>query len=118
MSHEADRMLAELLKTSLERDVIRSREELTPYTAIVWTLMGGQDRWEELYPLLGRNQLGQWDRRARELLRRQITTSEEVETSVRKLYLQRKGADKMVKAVFNPWYRTALSKKWTDEGEK
>ena len=118
MSHEADRMLAELLKTSLERDVIRSREELTPYTAIVWTLMGGQDRWEELYPLLGRNQLGQWDRRARELLRRQITTSEEVETSVLKLYLQRKGADKMVKAVFNPWYRTALSKKWTDEGEK
>ncbi len=115
MSQEADRMLAELLRCSLDEDTIRSREELTPYTTIVWEMMGGQQPWDELYPLLGAKELEAWDQQARVLLRKQLSASEDVETSVLKLYLQRKGADKTVKTVFNPWYRMALSKKWTDE---
>ena len=116
MSQEGDRMLSKLLRSSLDKDIIRSREELTPYTTIVWELMGGQEPWDALYPLLGQNELEAWDQQARALLRKQLSASEDVETSVLKLYLQRKGADKTVKTVFNPWYRMVLRKKWTDEG--
>lgn len=109
-SHSADRLLAMRLRRSLELDEVRSRDELSPYTELVWGYAGGRRSWDELYPLLESGRLDKWDARARALLSRRISADERTMTSLLSLFLQCMGGSACVKARFPEWFRLALAR--------
>ena len=106
-----DHQLAQLLRISLDQGLIRQRNQLKPYTDIVWELMGGQKCWDELYPLLLQNKLAQWDQAAGEVLEMRVSADRQTQVSLLGLFLQRKGADPCVKDRFAAWRKIALSPK-------
>lgn len=108
---ELDRQIAALLRASLDQGVIRQRNQLKPYTDIVWELMGGQARWDALYPLLQQNNLSAWNQSAGEILRMRVAADPRTQVSLLGLFLQRKGALPCVKSSFSAWRTLALSPK-------
>lgn len=106
-----DRQIAELLRTSLDQGVVRQSKQLKPYTSIVWELMGSQDCWDRLYPLLQQNRLNEWNQAAGEILRMRVTADAPAQASLLGLFLQRKGADPCVKNSFTAWRKIALEPK-------
>lgn len=65
---ETDRAIAALLRESLDKCTVRQKGQLKPYTGIVWELMGGQERWDALYPHWQKGDLEQWNKEAAEAL--------------------------------------------------
>lgn len=106
-----DHQIAELLRVSLDQGVVRQKGQLKPYTGIVWELMGGQDCWDTLYPLLQQNKLAEWDQAAGAALGLRVTADRQTQIALLGLFLQRKGADPCVKNRFNQWRKIALDPK-------
>ena len=112
---EADRMLADILRDSLDTGRVRQRAQLRPYTDVAWALMGGQPCWDELFPLLLDDRLEEWDQRARTILQQRVTAEQDTLTSVLGLFLQKKGALPAVRERFMPWRRLAVSRSRQNE---
>lgn len=107
---EPDITLAGLLKRFLDRGESRKKKELSPYTDLVWDLMGGQECWDELFPLLEKGNLEEWDQKAGDILARQVSADKATRVSVLGLFLQKRGALPQVRAQFSAWQRMALRK--------
>ncbi len=103
-----DRSLSELLRASLDRGEIRQKNQLKPYTDLVWSLMGGQSCWDSLFSMLRQGNVEQWDAAAREILGQAVAADRSTVTSLLSLFLQKKGALPQVKEGFMAWYQFAI----------
>lgn len=110
-SGEHDRALSDLLRAYLDGGIIRQKKQLGPYTDVAWSLMGGQDSWDKLFPLIQQNRLSEWDRSAREVLDLRVEADADTAMAILSLFLQSKGALPKVKESYMQWYRLALKQK-------
>ncbi len=101
----SDGALAALGREYLRSGKVRRRGELHPYVSLVSQLMGGNERWNDLYPALASGDCDGWDRAARDALGAVCETDRTTETSILSLFLQAKGSDPVVKAFFPRWLR-------------
>ncbi len=112
---ESDRQLAGLLRQFLDTGAVRKRRTLSPYTDIAWQLMGAEEAWDRLYPLLEQKDLDGWDSQAREILSQRVEADRSTQTSILGLFLQKRGTTSAVREIFLQWQMAALGGKKLSE---
>ena len=103
----ADQALVGLLRHALDTGAMREKGVIQPYADVVWTLLGGRQRWDALFERIRLNDIAGWDEAARVCLREAMDTDRNTETSVLSLFLQKKGALPEVRRFFPRWMNYA-----------
>lgn len=106
-----DDLIAQILKESLDKDIVKKSHEMSPYTDIVWELMGGQKTFDELLPLLSSGDVEGWDRNARRILKEQVDADERTLTSLLDLFLVKKIQTQPVRTNISKWRMIAIKQK-------
>lgn len=104
---DLDNQLAQMLRRTLDTGVVRQQGELKTYTGIVWELMGGEAGWNQICPMLQKDRIQQWDSSARQILAKKVIADYDTQTSILSVYLQCKGTQPAVKAIFAYWFQYA-----------
>lgn len=106
---DADRELADLLKTHMQNGDVRQCRVIVPYAGLVWKLFSGETLWETTKALIDKRDAAAWDAAARKWLRCFMTADKATESSVLSLFLQNKGKNEAVRLFYPEWSRTAMA---------